>query len=134
MAAPVVRVMAPLRSEVPTAPPVVPVAPPRATPDALLKEILMPVAADMQQMNENLRNVVGNRHPMLMAAADQIFGAGGKKLRPMLVFLVARATAQLAGLRWVRRRYWQGHICCCGDLPVVVVGLRLWPPGMFLHM
>jgi all-trans-nonaprenyl-diphosphate synthase len=61
-------------------------------------EILEPVREDMEQMAENLRNVVGNRHPLLMAAADQIFGAGGKKLRPAIVFLVARATAELAGL------------------------------------
>lgn len=53
-----------------------------------------PVSADMEQLVENLLNVVGNRHPMLMAAAQQIFGAGGKKLRPMLVFLVARATTK----------------------------------------
>jgi len=49
-------------------------------------------------MNTNLKNVVGNRHPMLMAAAEQIFGAGGKKLRPVIVFLVARATANLMKL------------------------------------
>jgi hypothetical protein len=35
-----------------------------------------PVAADMKKMNENLLSVVGDRHPMLMAAAEQIFGAG----------------------------------------------------------
>ena len=62
-------------------------------------EILAPVVADMQQLTVNLRSVVGERHPMLMAAADQIFGAGGKKLRPAIVFLVARATCEVAGLR-----------------------------------
>ena len=61
--------------------------------------IAAPVAADMQQMNANLRSIAGDRDPALQAAADQIFGAGGKKLRPMIVFLVARATAALAGLR-----------------------------------
>lgn len=63
-----------------------------------IAEIMDPVALDMEQMRVNLRNVVGDRHPMLMAAADQIFGAGGKRLRPMVVFLVARATAQGMGL------------------------------------
>lgn len=66
---------------------------------SMLQDIVAPVAVDMEQMNRNLRNVVGSRHPMLVAAADQIFGAGGKKLRPMVVFLVARATAELAGMR-----------------------------------
>uniref|UniRef100_A0A383WLT2 Solanesyl diphosphate synthase n=1 Tax=Tetradesmus obliquus TaxID=3088 RepID=A0A383WLT2_TETOB len=59
----------------------------------------------MVQMNRNLRNIVGERHPMLMAAADQIFGAGGKKLRPMIVFLVARATANLAGMDDITERH-----------------------------
>jgi len=49
-------------------------------------------------MEEALRRCVGDRHPMLHAAADQIFGAGGKKIRPTLCFLVARATANLMGL------------------------------------
>jgi all-trans-nonaprenyl-diphosphate synthase len=59
-----------------------------------IDEVRRPVAADMDILVENLLGVVGNRHPMLMAAAQQIFGAGGKKLRPMLVFLVARATTK----------------------------------------
>lgn len=67
-------------------------------PANLLGEILAPVKADMELMNHNLKNVVGNRHPMLMAAAEQIFGAGGKKLRPVIVFLVAHSTAQREGL------------------------------------
>lgn len=52
-------------------------------------------------MNVNLKNIVGNRHPMLMAAAEQIFGAGGKKIRPFIIFLVAKATAHLMNLPWV---------------------------------
>jgi hypothetical protein len=62
-----------------------------------IDDIRKPVAADMDQLVKNLTNVVGDRHPMLMAAAQQIFGAGGKKLRPMLVFLVAKATCQHTG-------------------------------------
>lgn len=65
-----------------------------ATQDMPVKidTIRAPVAADMDILVNNLLDVVGNRHPMLMAAAQQIFGAGGKKLRPMLVLLVARLT------------------------------------------
>eukprot|EP00798_Chlamydomonas_sp_ICE-L_P017881 gene17881-24272_t len=68
------------------------------TPQQLLEEIITPVKSDVKTMNDNLKNVVGNRHPMLMAAAEQIFSAGGKKLRPVVVFLVARATCELYGL------------------------------------
>lgn len=71
----------------------------RSSTNVSSSQILGPVRDDMEQMAANLRNVVGNRHPLLMAAAEQIFGAGGKKLRPAIVFLVARATAELMGLR-----------------------------------
>jgi hypothetical protein len=69
---------------------------------ANIDAITAPVRSDMEIMNANLMSIVGERHPMLMAAAEQIFGAGGKKLRPVLCFLVARATAQAQGLRRVR--------------------------------
>lgn len=65
----------------------------------LLPCIVAPVKGDLEQMTFNLKNIVGNRHPMLMAAAEQIFGAGGKKLRPLVLFLMSRATAQHKGLR-----------------------------------
>ena len=101
------RVASPVRGDtellldaVNTLQPAVPVVPSVMTPDALLKNILAPVKEDVVTMNENLKNVVGNRHPMLLAAAEQIFGAGGKKLRPVIVFLVARATADMMGLRY----------------------------------
>jgi hypothetical protein len=69
---------------------------------ANIDAITAPVRSDMEIMNANLMSIVGERHPMLMAAAEQIFGAGGKKLRPVLCFLVARATAQAQGIRCVR--------------------------------
>jgi hypothetical protein len=69
---------------------------PRSAP-VNIDDVRRPVAADMDQLVENLTSVVGERHPMLMAAAQQIFGAGGKKLRPMLVFLVSRATCKHTG-------------------------------------
>lgn len=75
-------------------------APPKEhiiAPAANIDDIRKPVAADMDTLVKNLTSVVGDRHPMLMAAAQQIFGAGGKKLRPMLVFLVAKATCKHTG-------------------------------------
>ena len=93
------RVVVPSRSEAQSPPAALPRLE-RPSPAQLLDEIVEPVAADMRTMNQNLRNVVGDRHPMLLAAADQIFGAGGKKLRPMIVLLMARATAEMGGLRY----------------------------------
>jgi len=69
-----------------------------------LAAITAPVAEDMKVMNQNLLSIVGSRSPLLMSAAEQIFGAGGKKLRPVLCFLVARATAAAQNLRCVRER------------------------------
>ncbi len=64
-----------------------------------MEQLSTPVAEDMAICRQNLLNVVGERHPMLLAAANQIFSAGGKRLRPLIVLLVARATFPLAGLR-----------------------------------
>jgi len=57
-----------------------------------LADVTAPVQEDMKILTENLKNIIGDRHPMLLSAADQIFSAGGKKLRPLLVLLVAKAT------------------------------------------
>ncbi|OIW05313.1 hypothetical protein TanjilG_03702 [Lupinus angustifolius] len=56
------------------------------------------VADDLKTLNRNLQSIVGAENPVLMSAAEQIFSAGGKRMRPALVFLVSRATAELLGL------------------------------------
>ncbi|KAL5975381.1 Solanesyl diphosphate synthase 3, chloroplastic/mitochondrial [Asimina triloba] len=43
--------------------------------------------------------IVGAENPVLVSAAEQIFGAGGKRMRPALVFMVARATSKIVGLK-----------------------------------
>ncbi|XP_044472809.1 solanesyl diphosphate synthase 1, chloroplastic [Mangifera indica] len=57
------------------------------------------VADDLRTLNQNLQSIVGAENPVLMSAAEQIFGAGGKRMRPALVFLVSRATAEMVGLK-----------------------------------
>ncbi|CAM8877113.1 unnamed protein product [Rhodiola kirilowii] len=64
-----------------------------------LTNMFEPVADDLLTLNQNLKSIVGAENPVLMSAAEQIFGAGGKRMRPALVFLVSRATAELAGLK-----------------------------------
>lgn len=64
-----------------------------------LANIFEVVAEDLQTLNQNLKSIVGAENPVLMSAAEQIFGAGGKRMRPALVFLVSRATAELVGLK-----------------------------------
>lgn len=54
--------------------------------------LFAPVDADLQQLTENLKQLIGARHPILGAAAEHLFGTGGKRLRPALVLLASRAT------------------------------------------
>ncbi|VVB02412.1 unnamed protein product [Arabis nemorensis] len=51
------------------------------------------VADDLQTLNDNL---LSNPKKLL---SKQNFGAGGKRMRPGLGFLVSRATTELAGLK-----------------------------------
>jgi all-trans-nonaprenyl-diphosphate synthase len=57
-----------------------------------VKSLFAPVEADLEVLTENLKNLVGARHPILHAAAEHLFGAGGKRVRPAIVLLVARVT------------------------------------------
>ncbi|WP_287127830.1 solanesyl diphosphate synthase [Candidatus Cyanaurora vandensis] len=51
------------------------------------------VEDDLEQLSENLVQLVGAKNPVLAKAAEYLFKAGGKHLRPALVMLAARATA-----------------------------------------
>ncbi|XP_075487372.1 solanesyl diphosphate synthase 1, chloroplastic-like [Primulina tabacum] len=64
-----------------------------------ISDLFEVVADDLQTLNKNLQSIVGAENPVLMSAAEQIFGAGGKRMRPALTFLVSRATAEIAGLK-----------------------------------
>ncbi|MEM7553797.1 MAG: solanesyl diphosphate synthase [Cyanobacteria bacterium P01_A01_bin.84] len=54
--------------------------------------LFTPVEADLQTLADNLKQLVGNRHPILSAAAEHLFGAQGKRVRPAIVLLISRAT------------------------------------------
>ncbi len=51
-----------------------------------------PVEDDLRLLTDNLKRLVGARHPILAAAAEHLFDAGGKRIRPAIVLLVSRAT------------------------------------------
>lgn len=55
--------------------------------------LFSPVEADLALLTDNLKNLVGARHKILYAAAEHLFGAGGKRIRPAIVLLLARATS-----------------------------------------
>jgi all-trans-nonaprenyl-diphosphate synthase len=54
--------------------------------------IFLTVENDLQYLNANLKAMVGARHPVLNAASEHLFSAGGKRIRPAIVLLVAQIT------------------------------------------
>ena len=54
--------------------------------------LLAPVEHDLKILIDNLKQLIGARHPILGAAAEHLFDAGGKRIRPAIVLLVSRAT------------------------------------------
>lgn len=54
--------------------------------------LLAPVEQDLNLMTNNLKRLIGARHPILGAAAEHLFDAGGKRIRPAIVLLASRAT------------------------------------------
>ncbi|WP_068818104.1 solanesyl diphosphate synthase [Phormidesmis priestleyi] len=66
--------------------------------------LFSPVEADLCVLTENLKQLIGARHPILYAAAEHLFGARGKRIRPAIVFLVARATMPNQGITERHRR------------------------------
>jgi all-trans-nonaprenyl-diphosphate synthase len=56
--------------------------------------LFSPVEVDLRVLAENLKSLIGARHPILYAAAEHLFGAKGKRVRPAVVLLVSKATMQ----------------------------------------
>ncbi|MGF1458691.1 MAG: solanesyl diphosphate synthase [Leptolyngbyaceae cyanobacterium] len=66
--------------------------------------LFAPVESDLHLLVENLKNLVGAKHPILYAAAEHLFGAGGKRIRPAIVLLLARAVSPQSDLLPEHRR------------------------------
>ncbi|KAL5731869.1 tRNA dimethylallyltransferase [Ranunculus cassubicifolius] len=71
---------------------------PKTSSPVSILSLLEVVADDLQTLNKNLQSIIGAENPVLISAAEQIFSAGGKRMRPALVFLVSRATAEMKNL------------------------------------
>ena len=54
-------------------------------------ELLQPVERDLEDLIFELKNLIGAGHPILQAAAEHLFAAGGKRLRPGIVLLISKA-------------------------------------------
>nr|QCI08684.1 Prenyl transferase [Sphondylothamnion multifidum] len=50
------------------------------------------VEKDLSQLNTNLQEMIKAKHPVLYAAAKHLFDAGGKRLRPTIILMIAKYT------------------------------------------
>ncbi len=66
--------------------------------------IFAPVEKDLSVLIDNLTSLVEAQHPILGAAAEHLFSAGGKRIRPAIVLLVSRATMKTEDLSPKHRR------------------------------
>ena len=66
--------------------------------------IFAPVEKDLSILIDNLTSLVEAQHPILGAAAEHLFTAGGKRIRPAIVLLVSRATMKGEDLTPKHRR------------------------------
>jgi all-trans-nonaprenyl-diphosphate synthase len=71
---------------------------------ATVAELLQPVEADLDALLADLRALIGAGHPILQAAAEHLFAAGGKRIRPGIVLLISKAIAPDGGLSPRHRR------------------------------
>ena len=67
-------------------------------------DILQPVEQDIEILLTGLRSLIGAGHPILQAAAEHLFSAGGKRLRPGIVLLLSRAISPDGELSFRHRR------------------------------
>ncbi len=71
---------------------------------ATVTELLQPVELDLEILLADLRSLIGAGHPILQAAAEHLFSAGGKRLRPGIVLLISRALSVNCDLSAKHRR------------------------------
>nr|YP_009391664.1 prenyl transferase [Laurenciella marilzae]ARW59808.1 prenyl transferase [Laurenciella marilzae] len=51
------------------------------------------VDIELKQLNINLQRMITAEHPVLYAAAEQLFSAGGKRIRPIILLIIAKLTS-----------------------------------------
>lgn len=54
--------------------------------------LFLTINKEIIQLNINLQKMVSAEHPILYAAAEHLFNAGGKRIRPSIILLIAKIT------------------------------------------
>ena len=67
-------------------------------------ELLQPVEKDLEDLILELKNLIGAGHPILQAAAEHLFSAGGKRIRPGIVLLISKAISHESALSVKHKR------------------------------
>lgn len=57
------------------------------------RNIFSYIDKELSAVDQNLKAMIGAKHPVLYAAAEHLFYAGGKRIRPAIVILVGYATS-----------------------------------------
>ena len=70
-----------------------------ATPSPNAASLLAPIAEDMQQVNRVIRHRLASEVMLINQISEYIISAGGKRLRPALLLLVAGALGETTGAR-----------------------------------
>nr|YP_010619872.1 Prenyl transferase [Symphyocladia marchantioides]WAX03885.1 Prenyl transferase [Symphyocladia marchantioides] len=51
---------------------------------------MMSIQTELKQLNKNLHKMIAAENPILYSAAEQLFSAGGKRIRPAIIFLISK--------------------------------------------
>nr|ARW68722.1 prenyl transferase [Palisada sp.] len=51
------------------------------------------IEVELKQLDLNLKKMITAEHPILYAAAEQLFSAGGKRIRPAILLTIAKLTS-----------------------------------------
>jgi octaprenyl-diphosphate synthase len=70
-----------------------------ATPSPNAASLLAPIAEDMQQVNRVIRHRLASEVMLINQISEYIISAGGKRLRPALLLLVAGALGETTGAK-----------------------------------
>ncbi len=62
------------------------------------------IQEDLNTLDSNLSTMTGPRHPILYAAAEHLFHAGGKRIRPSIILLIGKATSKNGHLKNEHKR------------------------------
>nr|YP_010198421.1 prenyl transferase [Gracilaria pachydermatica]UAD86837.1 prenyl transferase [Gracilaria pachydermatica] len=60
----------------------------------IVPKILPNIYKDLLILETNLKKMVSAKHPILYAAAEHLFSAGGKRIRPTIILLIALSTTK----------------------------------------